>query len=296
MQTSFSTRIADRQPQPVDPIQKDSEFPPVAGMVTKAIYVEKTGGEETNGTGIETSHKTPFERGVSKDTMAEPTNKGNVKLPDLADTYGRIHDEMLKILQAKGLPSIVERKREDPIAIKKQLMGSSTILGELLPFNTKTYKVEEGPGINFHDDPIIAFHIPAVVSLLTGTNPSRKCMGDVLNACKKVKKTVHDLCDGDTATIKLIMDKILTDHVESANRTYHLLLQVSKSPGMCKVRAPVILAWVVKLEHDAREYFEILRKDMIIQNMQATLALNSVVPMRRNANNDTSNDEDDFDA
>jgi hypothetical protein len=271
-------------------------FPVVRGVVTKPAHIAKTEGNGVDNKEEETTNETHLGRDVAKDSTTENTPKIAVKqLPQIAEQYGRVHEEALKILHAQGLDSIVEHKRENPIAIKKQLSNSHSVLGVLSPFNITTYKLME-TGTNYHNNGIIAFHIIAVVSLLTGSNTSRKCMGNVIEAWRKITKVIYTLCSGDEATIKLVMHKILRDHVDSANRTYHLLLQVSKSPGMCKVRAPAILAWVEKLEHDAREYFEILRKDMMIENMQEALALNSAVPMRRNTDNLQTIDEDDYDA
>ena len=48
------------------------------------------------------------------------------------------------------------------------------------------------------------------------------------------------------------MEKILIDHATTAHSTYHVLLQISESTGMCRVRLPIILAWIRELKMDAR--------------------------------------------
>ena len=135
-----------------------------------------------------------------------------------------------------------------------------------------------------------------MTSLLIGTNPSRKCLGNVIEAWRKVKLVISKLCSEDVETITVVMKKILGEHADSAHRTYHLLLQVSKSPGMCKVRAPALLSWVEKLEQDAWEFYEILRKDMMIENMQQALVLNTKMRITRKDDGGDEKDDNDFDA
>ena len=230
---------------------------------------------------------------VKKDQVDTGSTKKVILLPKLAENYNRIHTVVLSELKTKGIISIVHRMRDDPIAIRNQLKSTPKVLGELVPFNI-ILNTKSDPSTDFTDDGIIAFHILAVECLLEGTNTSRKCLGKLLDVVRKLKSTIHDLCDGDKPTMKRVMDKILKDHVETANRFYHLLLQVSKSPGMCTRRAPALISWVEKLESDAKEYFEILRKDMIIENMEETLALNSVVPVRHATGEEATGGGEDF--
>ena len=232
-------------------------------------FVKPSGPEETNKE--PTTHdvfagKSTF----PKDSLTEAGRVGSTKLPAIAEVLDRTQNAVLQLLRDAGITSIVELKRENPFAILKQLRITESILNKAEVFDTLMNKKEDASA-GFGGPNQIAFHILSVVCLIAGTNSSKKCLQEVIDLWKRFKASTMVLCGDDRHLFDEVVLKTVVKHASSSHRAYHVLLQLTKSPGMCKDRAASIMAWVGKLERIARRIFETIRKDAMEMALRAAL-------------------------
>jgi hypothetical protein len=200
------------------------------------------------------------------------TTKNVTKLEKMHDLIMKNTMDKLKTFR---IESIITLMQTNPWAHRRQLLCTK-ILNTLMGFDLSKSAVSTAKDPDFTLDTIIPFHIIALVCLLVDTSkksaPKPKAVIDkCLSLIKEVKKHITEMCE-DPDAVKEVTEHAFKEHAKTFHATYHRLLQMkTDSTEDLERRDQTFEQWILKIKKNAAAYLNLLRMQLIMENMQETL-------------------------
>ena len=195
---------------------------------------------------------------------------GQAKPVKLGEMDDLIDKHIAAYAKKFGVESIVGKMQTNPFANRRQLVCTQ-MLNKLTGFDLSTKNVTTTPSPDFTAPNIMPYHIMGLVSLLTGEK--KKDFSVYINLIKEVKSHIVEVCEDEDA-IKQVTNHVFTEHAKTFHKTYHLLLHAETGvAGIGKERGRLIKRWILNIKSHASKYFETLRMQVMLSNMQQALLL-----------------------